>query len=123
MLTVLVIVVKKKRELTNYYSQCCQYLCFGAFISPIYTISLAGNIFVCTPSQGTNRGKYSYNIQHQRTDFRLWRELSTFPSNSSLIGRILSIFRRKMAGSNPSKKITDCFYRADISFHKYTSFP
>ena len=31
---------------------------FCAFISPIYTFSSAGNIFVYTPSQGTNREKY-----------------------------------------------------------------
>ena len=34
----------------------------STFVSPIYTISLAGNIIVYTPIQGTNREKYFYRI-------------------------------------------------------------
>ena len=47
---------------------------FCTFIPPIYTLSLAGNIIVYKPSQGTNRKNYSYKKQQQRLGFRLWRE-------------------------------------------------
>ena len=61
---------------------------------------MAGNIIVYTPSQGTNKEKYSYRIKHQRLKCRLWREINTFTSIPSLIGRVLSIFRWKMDGPN-----------------------
>ena len=34
----------------------------STFVSPIYTFSLAGNIFVYTPNQGTSREKYFNHI-------------------------------------------------------------
>ena len=38
---------------------------FATFISPIYTFSLAENIIVYMPSQGTKREKYFCKLQHQ----------------------------------------------------------
>ena len=88
--------------MTEYYLSISKINCaFGTSISGIYTFSLAGNIIVCTPSQGSNREKYSRNKQHQRLKCQLWREINTFPSISSLIGRVFPIFRRKMDGHNP----------------------
>ena len=68
---------------------------FCTFISPIYTFSLAGKLFVYRPSQNTNREKYSYKLQHQsqNADFDgIW---TTHPSISSLIERAFSIFPQK----------------------------
>ena len=45
------------RRVTNLYNN------NSAFHSPIYTFSLAGNIIIYTPSQGTNKEKYfNHNI-------------------------------------------------------------
>ena len=35
--------------------------------------------------------------------YRLWREINTFPSISSLMDRVFSIFRQKRYASNPSE--------------------
>ena len=78
--------------------------CLCTSISPIYTVSLTGNIIVYAPSQGTNREKYSRNKQHRRLKCQLWRVINTSPSISSLIGRVFSIFRRKMDGPISSEK-------------------
>ena len=37
----------------------------STFVSPIYTFSLAGNIIVYTPNQGTNEEKYFNHIIYQ----------------------------------------------------------
>ena len=37
-----------------------------ALVSPNYTFSLAGNIIVYTPTQGTNREKYSNHDNSKR---------------------------------------------------------
>ena len=37
----------------------------GTFVSPIFTFSLAGNIVVYTPIQGTNRKKYFNHIIYE----------------------------------------------------------
>ena len=50
----------EKRKLTEYHRwQNQSEVCSGSFISTAYSFSLAGNIIVCAPSQGTNREKYS----------------------------------------------------------------
>ena len=77
--------------------------CFSTFISTFYSFYSAENISVCTPSQGTKRENYSYEIQHQMLKCRLWREINTYPSISSLKGRLLPIFRRKMDRPNTSE--------------------
>ena len=43
----------------------------STFSSPIYTFCLAGNIIVYTPTQGTNREKYSNHIVYEgkKADF------------------------------------------------------
>ena len=69
----------------------------------LFVLFLTGNTIVCTLSQGTNREKYSYKIQHQRLKCQLWRGTNTFSSISSLMGHVLSIRRRKMDGPNPSE--------------------
>ena len=90
--------------MTDCYLSVSNHNCvFTTFISAIFTIPLAGNMIVCTPSQGTNREKDSRNKQHQRLECRLWRGIDTFPYISSLMGRVFSISRRKMDGPNPSK--------------------
>ena len=38
------------------------YIIHSAFVSPIHTFSLAGNIIVYTPIQGASREKYFYRI-------------------------------------------------------------
>ena len=55
-----------------------------------------------TPSQGTNRGKNSQNMTTSKWECRLWREINNLPIHSSLIERVLSIFRQKMNGLSPS---------------------
>ena len=93
----------RKKQVDSIYLSISKDNCFfGTFISPNYTFSLAGNIFIYTPSQGTNREKYFYKMQHQRLKCRFWCEINTFPSISSFIGRVLSI-RRKMDGPNSSQ--------------------
>ena len=37
----------------------------STFVSPIYTVSLVGNMIVYTPIQGTNREKYFNHIIHK----------------------------------------------------------
>ena len=58
-------------------------------------LSLAGNIIVYTPDQGTNREKYFNHIIYQRKGFPLWRELNTFPSISSLTDRVFHLSTEK----------------------------
>ena len=72
------------------------------YFSYLY-LSLAGNIIVYTPDQGTNREKYFNHIICQREKCRLWREINTFPSISSLTDRVFSIFRQEEVRSDPSK--------------------
>ena len=73
-------------------------LCF----SYLY-LSLAGNIVVYTPNQGTNRQKYFNHNIYQRKGCRLWREINTLPSISSLTDRVFSISRQKRVRSDPSE--------------------
>ena len=49
-------------EGNNLYKNNC------TFISPIYKFSLAGNIIVYTPNQGTNREKYFNHIIYKGKD-------------------------------------------------------
>ena len=81
----------------------------STFVSPIYTFSLAGNIIVYKPIQGTNKEKY-FNHLSITEKCRLWRELNTSPSISSFIHRVFSIFRRKKYGSNPLEKDTKVIF-------------
>ena len=48
-------------------------------------------------------GKSTYITNTSKSECRLWWEINNFPSISSLIGRVLSIFRQKMEGPNPSE--------------------
>ena len=66
-------------------------------------LSLAKNINVYTPDQGTNREKYFNHNIYQSKRCRLWREINTLPSLSSLTDRVLSIFRQKKVRSDPSE--------------------
>ena len=97
-----------KYYLSIRYNKCV----FANSISPIYTFSLARNIIVYTPSQGTKREKYSYNIQQQRLKRQLRREKNTFSTISLLIGRVFSITWRNMDGPNPSETDIKVFIRA-----------
>ena len=66
----------------------------STFVSPDYTFSLARNIIVYTPIQGTNREKYfDHNSNNEKR--RLGREINTSPSISSLMHCVFSIFRQK----------------------------
>ena len=40
----------------------------STLVSSVYTFSLAGNIIVYTPNQGTNREKYFIQIIYKRKD-------------------------------------------------------
>ena len=66
----------------------------STFVSPIYTVSLAGNISVYRPIQRTNREKYFDHFTYRRNCL-LWREINTLPSISPLIDLVFSIFRQK----------------------------
>ena len=48
------------QKATNLYNN------ISTFVSPIYTFSLAGNIIVYTPNQGSNREKYFNHIIYKR---------------------------------------------------------
>ena len=65
------------------------------FVSPIYTFSLAGNISVYTPFQGTIREKYFNHIIYKAKKRRLRRGTNNSPSISSFTDRVFSIFRQK----------------------------
>ena len=69
----------------------------------LYTFSLPRSIFVYTPDKGTNRDKYFNQINYEDKKCRLWREMNTFPSISSLIGCAFSIFRLKTYEPTPSE--------------------
>ena len=77
--------------------------------SPLYFhfsylyLSLAGNVINYTPDQGTNREKYFNRNIYQRERCRLWREINTLPSISSLTDCVFSIFRQKKVWSDPSE--------------------
>ena len=75
----------------------------STLISLIYTFSRAGNIIVYTPSQSTNREEYFNYVHYKDKRCRLWREINTFSSISSLIGCVCSTFRRKKYKPNPSE--------------------
>ena len=72
-------------------------------MSPTWAFSLAGNRIVYTPSQGTNREKNFNQINYKDKRCRLWREINTFPSISSLLGCVFSFFQRKKYEPNPSE--------------------
>ena len=72
------------------------------FVSPIYAFSLAGNVFVYTPSQSKNREKY-FSHNNYKENCQCWRGINIFPAISSPIERIFCIFRSNMKGSNPSE--------------------
>ena len=66
----------------------------STFGSPIYTFSLAGNIYVYTPIQGTNMEKYFNHFIYEG-------KIPTLAENKHLslhfffIDRVFSIFRQK----------------------------
>ena len=76
----------------------------STFASPIYTFSLAGNIYVYAPSQGTKREKYYIQINYKVEKCWLWEEINTFQSIPSFIRCAFSIIRRKMYEPNPTEK-------------------
>ena len=73
------------------------------FFSAIYTFPWRENIIVYTPDEGKNREKYFNHNIYQREGCRLWREINTLLSISSLTDRVLSIFRQKKVRSDPSE--------------------
>ena len=77
---------------------------------------MAGQIIVCTLIQRTKVENYSYKNQHQNMKHRLWPEINSFPSNSSLIRSVLSMFRRKTDTAIPSKLEIDALIPA-VSSH------
>ena len=72
------------------------------FLFFFYNFTLAGNIIVYNPTQGTIREKYSYKyiIKGWNADSGV---KNTLPAISSLLGRVLSIFRRKTHGPHLSE--------------------
>ena len=76
----------------------------STFASPIYTFSLAGNIIVYTPSQGTNLEKYFNQINYEDEKRWLWEEINTFHSIPFLIDCAFSIIRQKIYEPNPLEK-------------------
>ena len=70
------------------------------FVSPIYTFSSGGNIFVYTPSQ-VQIGKSTLIILYTEKKCQSWREINTFPSIFPFIGRVFSVIRQKEYGPNP----------------------
>ena len=71
------------------------YIINSFFVSPIYTFSLAGNIIVDTPNQGTNRENYfNHNIYKGKMLTLAVKKSS--PSISSFKDRVFSIFRQKV---------------------------
>ena len=76
------------------YEENNKILIFCIFISPIYNFSLAGNIFVYTPSQGANKEKYFIN-------HNIKVKMPTLAGNKQR--RAFSTIRQKMEGPNPSE--------------------
>ena len=70
----------------------------STFVPSIYTFTLAGNIIVYTPIRGTSMEEYFNHIIYKRKKFRFWRKINKFPSISSFIDRVFSIFRQKSRG-------------------------
>ena len=68
----------------------------NTFVSPIFTFSLAGNIIVYSPIQGTNMEKYFNHIIYKG-------KILTSLSNSFYMDRAFSIIPRKKYGFNPSE--------------------
>ena len=60
-------------------------------------------MIVDTPSQGTNKQKYFNHNNYKDKRCRLWPEINTFASISSLIGCVFFIFRGKKYEPNPSE--------------------
>ena len=83
----------------------------STFISPIQTFSLAGIITVYTLTRGT---KWEKVLKKSITKgkCRLWWETKNFPFISLLIGRNISIIRRKMYGPDPSEMDIKVLIRA-----------
>ena len=79
------------------YRKATVYIIITSFISPTYTFPWPETI-VYTPNGGVKGEKYHNNIVYQRKRCRLWREINTLPSTSSLTNRVLSILRRTNTG-------------------------
>ena len=93
----------------------------STFLSPTYTLSLAGNKIVYTFSQGTTREKYFvYIIYKEKKPTQAGKK--TFSLIPSLIGRVFPISRQKMHGPNPSEmdiKVLIAAYSRAYLHNKY----
>ena len=65
--------------LVQYQKAAVLYNNTSTFVSPFYTFSLAGNIIVYTPIQGTNRKKY-FNLIIYKGKMPTLAEKNTSPS-------------------------------------------
>ena len=81
----------------NLYNHTC------TFISPIYTFPWR-ETYLFTRQIKVQIGKSTLIILFiKEMGCRLWREINTLPSNSSLTDRVFSIFRQKKVRSDPSE--------------------
>ena len=80
------------------------------FISPTYTFSLAVNIVVYTPSQGSNREKYFIHINNKGTRCRLWREMNTFHPFLASSAAFFPSFDRKCTSLIRQKWTSNCLF-------------
>ena len=94
--------IKRSKILEQYRKGYKLYDNSCTFVYTSYTFPLAGNRIVYTPIQGTKREKYLNHIIYKGKMSTLLG-INTSPSNSSLRDRVVSIFRRKKYGSNPSE--------------------
>ena len=78
------------------------YINNSSLVSPIYTFSLARKIIVYTPHQGTNREKY-FNHNNYKEKMATLAGSKHLSVHFSSMDRVISIFRRKKYGSNPSE--------------------
>ena len=75
---------------------------FRVSFCPTNTFSLAGNVFGSTPSQGTNAEK-SLLVKNQTGNPNHGGKQTPFTFILSLTGRVLSNFRQKKDGVDPSE--------------------
>ena len=87
----------KYQKATNLYNK------NSTFVSPIFTFFLAENTIAYTPKQGTNREKYFIHIIYKAKYANSGWKRNTYPSISSFMDRVFSIFQREKYGSNPSE--------------------
>ena len=78
-----------------------------------YSCFFLGGKYNCLHAESMyNYGKVLTLLKHQNLNANSSEKYTTFPSIASLIGRVLSIFRQKMDGHNPSEIVIKVFIQS-----------